>query len=540
MNRSENLFSVFLLIGLLSFTFTSLAFIPSINPTPGNNSDHELIFTIPVGEKGIHYAGEGNPDVLTWGPAAFTIAPDGSFWIADSAISQLLHFSSNGTMIERINVGDFVIGAGDLEVSTQWIWILDTASIPPKIVRLALDGNLTARFDLPAGLRLVDGLSGLAIGGNGEILVERGGGVDISQFINAQGMLEPRRLDGYPFYDKIYSAHPADLKSSDRSRGEILAGGNRVNVSVTYDLGGLRFLDVLPEGDFFVIVEELVVNPALQVDLTVRRYNDSGEWLGTARFPLSSQFTYVSQGLALGSNGEVYALITRPGHAEIWRLILSDNLPPILSKPKSQTPDNVLANQGSSLLTCRSRDSMISAGEDYINNSVYLDSYHINDPSNECSGRTKPHYLSASGYYSSVPYDWGGGDAIDLFNGYMDDSGKFAGDINTASEEGCSRGVDCAGFVSNAWALGTRYGTCQLENYSCALDSTGDLLRGDIMNHCNLHTILFSDFYGSGMVGYESTTYLNYDRVVFTYRSFSSIDDYTPRRYTDVCDNECP
>jgi len=37
---------------------------------------HELIFSIPTGEKGIHYEGVGVPEMRKWGPPAFTIAPD--------------------------------------------------------------------------------------------------------------------------------------------------------------------------------------------------------------------------------------------------------------------------------------------------------------------------------------------------------------------------------------------------------------------------------------------------------------------------------
>jgi hypothetical protein len=36
---------------------------------------------------------------------------------------------------------DFVIGAGDLEVTSAVIWALDVASIPPKAVQLNLNGN---------------------------------------------------------------------------------------------------------------------------------------------------------------------------------------------------------------------------------------------------------------------------------------------------------------------------------------------------------------------------------------------------------------
>lgn len=56
-----------------------------------DGNTHEIVFTIPVGKEGVQYEGENVPEMLTWGPAAFTVAPDGSFWIADTVGNRLLH-----------------------------------------------------------------------------------------------------------------------------------------------------------------------------------------------------------------------------------------------------------------------------------------------------------------------------------------------------------------------------------------------------------------------------------------------------------------
>jgi hypothetical protein len=184
---------------------------------------------------------------------------------------------------------------------------------------------------------------------------------------------------------------------------------------------------------------------------------------------------------------------------------------------------------------------MINVAIDYQNNSSYLNSYHVNDPNNECQQRTKPHYLGNPGYYSSVPYAWGMRDTITQFNNFMNggNNGFFAGDI-TEPNSGCGRGIDCSGLVNNAWDLGDHFGTCSLETISTKLSSTDKLKRGDIMNRCSItprHTLIFDIFNSdkTAMFGYEATTYLNYDRVVRLYRTFSSIYDYLPRRYNNVC-----
>lgn len=120
----------------------------------------------------------------------------------------------------------------------------------------------------------------------------------------------------------------------------------------------------------------------------------------------------------------------------------------------------------------------------------------------------------------------------------------FAGDINGTSE-GCSRGVDCSGFVSAAWGI-SRVGTAILySDYSKSITES-QLTKGDILITLKSatgtrHVILFEKFYSTrpsgGIWGYESTTYGDVDKVVRQTRSWAWLDQngYTPRRY-----KECP
>jgi hypothetical protein len=128
--------------------------------------------------------------------------------------------------------------------------------------------------------------------------------------------------------------------------------------------------------------------------------------------------------------------------------------------------------------TCVSRDSMLYVASTFVNTSFAINSYHINDPYNECPGRIKPTYLSTPGPPPGVSYSYNLWDSVYQFNTFMNggNNGKFAGD---------------------------RSG----EYRSCA----------------------------RGMNGYESTTYSFYDRAVYNYRSFASISDYKPRSYYEAC-----
>jgi hypothetical protein len=496
--------------------------------------NHEILFSIPVGDEGIHYSGTEHPDMLVWGPAAITVAPDGNFWIADTAGNQLLQYDPEGTLLNKISIEDLVVGAGDIEVTSKGIWVLDEASEPPKVVHVGLDGKNPRAYELPKGLRREDGLSGIALGGGNQILVELKGGSKVIRFLTSDGKVNPQPVAGYLYDGKVYKAQPADLKSKNVSRGLITAGDKPIEVTVTHELGGLRLLGRHTDSSVFVLLEELVVDRALRVDQTVRHYDAAGGLVGVARIPISDQYTTVSHGLAIGTDGATYALITKPDHAEIQRLRFSEEISSILpTSPMIDANENILPG-GESVLACRSRDTMISTASGYTGNYRNLNNTNING---SCTNRTKPHYLGSAGNYWSVSYDWDGFDTVSGWNNYMTNNYQ-AGDIDTTGNEGCSRGVDCSGFVSQVWGLTSKYGTCSLDTISTQLSSTSQLLKGDIMNRCSptpRHTILFSSFASNGMYGYESTTYNNYDRVVNIYRAWSGISNYVPRRYTNVC-----
>ncbi len=409
------------------------------------------------------------------------------------AIASFIHYSPKGDALGVVSLAGQVVGAGDLEVTASDILVLSQAAMPPKVVRLALDGTVLASYELPKGLRLEDGLSGIALGDQGEVLVEREGGAFVSQLVNVKGKLAPKPWEGYIHRGRLYRARPADLTAADTTRGNITAGDTSIEVVVPHDLGGLRILGIGPDGSFYVIAEEVTVNGAIQVDQTVRHYSAAGELLGLARVPLAEQYTYVAQGLAVGPDGAVYALVTRPDRVEVQRLRFSKELKPILPAAPVETSAQEGEGKAIAPLSCRSRDSMISVASGYTGNSKYLNSTNTDGA---CSGRGKPRYIGGPGTYPSVAYDWGGWDTVSAYNGYMDPNTYQAGDINTAGSESCSRGTDCSGFVSRVWDLSSYRRTCSipgwpgLESVSCQLKGTSCLQKGDILNKCEVHVVL--------------------------------------------------
>jgi hypothetical protein len=282
-----------LLKDVLSLKGEAPAATPAISVKDEPGPPYEVIFSVPVGGKGVHYEGVGVPETLPWGPAAFTVAPDGTFWIADSVKSRLLHYSREGQDLGAIGLAGLVVGIGDVAASSSEVLALDIAAQVPKILRLSQSGDVVANYELPVGLRLENGLTGIALGQTGEILVELEGGGRIFQLIDAQGEYRPAQMQGYAYG------------------------------------GGPTFLGANADGSFYVIGEQVISSAPIQVDQTVLYLDAAGEQVGIARAPLAEQLVYVAHGLAIGPDGAVYALVTRLESVDIVRLNFYKQLEPL-------------------------------------------------------------------------------------------------------------------------------------------------------------------------------------------------------------------
>jgi hypothetical protein len=456
--------STLILISLILILFSEKPSITAIQVQAQDVGSYKVVFTIPISEDGIHYAGAGIPEMLTWGPAAFTTALDGSFWIADTAGDRLLHYDESGAQISKIDLKNVIISPTDIAVGKSGIWVLDQASMPSKVIRLTEVGDTLNVYNLPPDLQIENGLSGIALGDKGELLVEREGDTYITQITNTDGnLIEAITSNGYTHEGSIYSAQADGINSSTPKHGTIIAGKLSINVETKFDQGGMQILGFNPGDDFYVSVEEVALSQdtGLQIDQTVRHYNADGTFLGIARVPIAEQYTYVQHGLAVGADGTVFALLTLPDRAEIIQLVFTQTLDPILHEIPSISIPTENPDMNNGIETCVSRDTMINSAAGYVNNIKVLSSTNTDG---SCTGRQKPRYLGGAGTYYSVPYDWNGFDTVSGFNSFMSPNTYQAGDINT-SDESCSKGVDCSGYVSRTWQLATKKGHVILKVY---------------------------------------------------------------------------
>jgi len=285
-----------------------------------------VVFTVPVGPEGVQYGAEQT------GPMALAVTPDGTFWIADTQGGRLLHYDHRGALLNRIDLNAHgVVGAADVEAIGSDVAVLGAGRLVAKVLRLTADGKLLATYDIPSGLGPEGGLTGLAVGDQGEILLEFEMGAEIAQLVNAQGALEPAPLSGYTHEGNLYKARPS---GSWTGQPTIDAGSLRIDVSVPEILAGLWILGFAPNGGLYAVMEEMARRAfTVRVDQTVRLYGPTGGLLGMARVPVGEQYTYVQHGLAVGPDGGVYALLTRPDHVEVVRLGFSTESEPLLPTP---------------------------------------------------------------------------------------------------------------------------------------------------------------------------------------------------------------
>ena len=422
----------------------------------------------------------------------------------------------------------------------------------PAVHRLAMDGTLVQSYVIPKVLEgevLWENVNGIRVGPQGQVYIEHG--LETLQLTARTGrrLANPRNMVGFQDSSgRRYEVRLADW-AVDPHTGEVLvyslAGSNpkQIKVWVAHTLGGLRYLESY-DGGFFVVVEEIFYDGTIHVDQTVRNYDDNGNLLGIARIPLSEFYVPVENGIAVGPDGNVYALVPKRERVEIQRLtfrralepIFPDKEPVIMPMSASNDMENPI-----STLNCRSRSTMMAVCSDYHNNYRWLS---VTNTVGACIYRAKPRYIGGEGYYSSIPYDAGGWDTVSNFNARMV-AGDQAGDIswdedpNTPGNQNCcaecSRGVDCSGFVTRVWGETQKLYTWTIHDYSTQLGSLNDLLIGDVLNKPGIHVAVFVSACSGGATVYHSTTYSGYDRVITTCHEWSYFNGYSPRRYNKTC-----
>jgi len=150
-----------------------------------------------------------------------------------------------------------------------------------------------------------------------------------------------------------------------------------------------------------------------------------------------------------------------------------------------------------------------------------------------CNGAYTSVYVP--GDYVGLPYDWGGYMSLFTFDQGIA-SGLGAGSYPDDGVLSCTVGLDCSGFVSEAWAT-SHYTTSSLPTVSTAID-TASLLPGDVLNDAGYHVALFSHLLGNGEPVFIEA--IGYNVHVNATEGWSHVDGYVPRRFTGITGTTAP
>jgi putative cell wall-binding protein len=329
----------------------------------------QAAITIPAGPEGITYHHSRGEDEQSVGPNAMTITDDGDIWIADTIARRLLRYSAAG---EALAIVEGIEGRPiDLATRGGEIVVLEVEPVRghQAVARLRHDGSLVQRHQIPRELGLDQGLTGIDVDDRGAVMLVLEGR-RLVQIIAPAGHTEVREVPGWRRHGTTYRFELGDLGSNV---GAIFAGDETIEVATRHFLTGLRFLGAGDPGSFFVAVEEVLFDEVINADLVVREYADDGTLLGSVRFPLSDQYTGVEHPMAVGPDGIVYALLTRPDHAAVVPLRGGAPPRPILAEPLAERPaglTNVTAAVALSKSAFSRTDVALLAREDHFADAV--------------------------------------------------------------------------------------------------------------------------------------------------------------------------
>ncbi len=306
---------------------------PIIQPVvkAGAGAPFEKIFTIPEGGNNPvkYFRGAGGVE----GPNAIGVLPDGSFLIADPMGNQLLHFGISGQLLNTNKLQELGIkNVLDMRIKGNDLYLLETSYENYKVHHLTIDGDLLSSEEIPSQFpvysryTLESVLTGIAVDCEKNVVLELKNGRELYPLAWFQNHPD---LTGAV---QGYSCNNINYWIESLSPPRISAGDQVYETRLTTQFGSLNILDIFPDGRAYIVRSDLLSDqPGSQRDMTIH-YIVSGEDinLGVARV-MPPEFYYpVMRSMAVGPDGEVYALMPMADSIDIVRLNFYTNLEPLV------------------------------------------------------------------------------------------------------------------------------------------------------------------------------------------------------------------
>jgi len=170
------------------------------------------------------------------------------------------------------------------------------------------------------------------------------------------------------------------------------------------------------------------------------------------------------------------------------------------------------------------RDRIVANGAAYGSHTWTPSEENVAMPA-PCSDTWEARHV-AGREYTGLPYDWGGYVTLEQFDADLA-AGLRAGSYPSEGVLDCTTGVDCSGFVSEAWEA-THHGTSTMAEIAATIE-LADMLPGDAFNHSGYHVILYTGKVTNG--NYKFCESVPSVGVHCGNDAPSEFTDYTPIRY---------
>jgi hypothetical protein len=303
---------------------------PLINEMPGD--PYTSVFTYSMGKNSRLQYIIGDP---TNGPNTFAVLPDGGYLISDIDTDRILHFSTQGQLLDIIDLAKLDIHAViDMRVRNHQLYLVENNSY--LVRRMTLDGELLSTESIPFDYRIDErttienGLWGIAIDCEGNFILDIAG--QLLHLEDVQNGHSPEIADkGYFCNGWQYKTHAVSMEQQvqikDEKGREIIC---RTSSRPKGRGADLSIRDVLPDGGVYLSRSDWeIIEGEITVDETIHYLNPYTSVQAMARVPLLEFYTHPHHEVAVGSKGEVFVMIPRATYLEVARLNFYKRLEPL-------------------------------------------------------------------------------------------------------------------------------------------------------------------------------------------------------------------
>lgn len=493
---------------------------------PGVSVDdyYETIVSIPVKSGIFAYSNLGQNEKAPHGPNSISISDEGSFIIGNHVDNTVTELSRTGEIVNRMKFDDATAIMDAVKVSGEF-FALDRGADQPYV--LSIYGYKVADAPTDAFRLSTDNNAHFVSSPK----VTRADGQDIAIFSGTKANRT----------DKL-KVRPGNPSLEDANYLKVWLGMRQiVSWRASHPIVETRLLGSTAQGDFFVVVLEIVSEHSIVLDQKVLHFNFEGKLLNQARVP-QEQAIPIDNDTVLSHEGDVFVLMPREESLDIIKLKFKDSLAPLRVVEDAPIPpmpieDTNAATTAQTLLISASvptvtRQQIANIANWYFNSSTYIPAVSI---SGSC--RKKPSYLGTAKSYPSVPYSWGGGDSPADFANKM--SRNVVAGHNANYYSTCSvlpAGVDCSGFVAQTWGMpGHPFSTSSVVSGGYAYSiNRAQLRQGDALNLSGTHILLYVRDDNNTVWTWESTGDPGAERALAWQRSWKSLSNYVFLRYTGL------